>query len=219
MSRRACHAQLGDPLRVEPRVFWPLFDTIRTAPFLADFAVWSDGHIRAPHFLLASCVHGLCPGGERSQDPCIAQQSVINPYRTQDHSGCPYGCVEVSVRRRDEACACLRARLRVAACVLLCAHYRCSLDGDKVTRYEVHIQNTVSGDPHLLRVANHGSSKRMNRSPEPSTSSRSRGPTTTVVVCSSTSNGPSSRWPGRTSAPRYTGVDTNPSGSPRGPNA
>ena len=87
MSRRAYHAQLGDPLRVEPRVFWPLFDTIRTAPFLADFAVWSDGHIRAPHFLLASCVHGLCPGGERSQDPCIAQQSVINPYRTQDHSG------------------------------------------------------------------------------------------------------------------------------------
>ena len=52
--------------------------------------------------------------------------------------------------------------------------------GTNVTRYEVHVQNTVSGDPYLLRIANHGSSKRMNRSPDPSTSSRSRGPTTTV---------------------------------------
>ena len=73
--------------------------------------------------------------------------------------------------------------------------------------------------PAVSPAASHGSTKPTNRSPDASTSSRSCGPTTTVVVCSSTNSGPSSRWPGRRSAPRYTGVGAKPSGSPRGPNA
>src|SRR5690606_16602496 len=50
----------------------------------------------------------------------------------------------------------------------------------------------------------------MSKLPLASTARMSPGPTTTVVVASSTISGPVKRWPGARSAPAKTGVSTQP---------